>query len=195
MKKILLIAGIISASSTLTLSAQNIADIDYGSTPALGGALFYGTDAAQADSISVGYFSTGAANIALTNWVTLATDSTFEAAGFNTASGTDLDVTAGVNKDAWVLISDAGGNGLARLDSWVSISGGVSPSPKSSLDYTFGSTATVATITGINVTIADSAGQGAQGVSISVGVVPEPSTYALLVGALALGFVAIRRRK
>ena len=31
--------------------------------------------------------------------------------------------------------------------------------------------------------------------SISVGVVPEPSTYAMLAGALALGYVMIRRRK
>ena len=179
----------------LTLNAQNIANIDYGSDPAAGGALFFGTDAAAADSISVGYFSTGSANVALTNWVSLGTDSTFESGAFNMANAVAVDVTAGVGLDAWVLITDAGGIGLARLNSWTTITGDIAPTPPSSLAYTFGSTATASTITGLNVTIVDSAGQGGSGVSISVAAVPEPSTIALLFGFIAFTWVAIRRRK
>lgn len=46
----------------------------------------------------------------------------------------------------------------------------------------------------INVTMLDT-GYGGQGITLNTAAIPEPSTYAAIVGALALGLVAWRRRQ
>ncbi len=53
----------------------------------------------------------------------------------------------------------------------------------------------IITINGVDMTNVDVTDMGNGYWSYSVAVVPEPSTYALIFGALALGFVAYRRRK
>ena len=161
----------------------------------LGGALFQGTDANAADSITLGYFS-GTANAALTGWTALgAPDTTFNvSSGLNGAAFEGLDVTSAVGKEAWILVTDAALTGLVRANSWVNISGGTSPSPPATLVYTFGSSDSTATVTTLgNVVITDNGGFNGTGIAIALAV-PEPGTYALIIGALALAWVAIRRR-
>lgn len=180
-----------------TSAFAGLADINFGSASAAGAAGFYGTDAAAADSITLGYF-TGTANAELTGWVVLGTDSNFEQApiGFNTGFLDDVDTTAGDGSDAWLLVSDGSDFGLLRANDWVDITGATNPSPPSPLSYQFDSGDSAAGISTLgNIVIADGGGAGGSGISATVTAVPEPSTFAALAGFLALGCVALRRRK
>jgi hypothetical protein len=193
MKKLLLLAGILSAG--LSANAQSIANIDYGSAPEVGGALFFGTDSNAADSISIGYFS-GAANLTLDGWTSFGSDSAFENGAFNMAAAANADVTAATGSVAWILISDGSDYGLITNGSWSTISGAASPATPTALAYTFGGSDISSETTSLGVSITDNGGNGGAGLGITVlGAVPEPSTYALFAGALAFAFVAIRRRK
>ena len=197
MKNKLIITGLVSMLCAFapSVQAQHIANIGYGSFAGIGGAAFLGTDGAAADSIAVGYFS-GAANVDLTGWTAFGTDTTFEnpAIGFNRAVLNSINVTTALNKEAWVLITDAGVQALVRLNAWASVTGAEAPASPTSLDYTFGATATVAGITTMgDVTVQN--GGGVQGSGVSFTLVPEPSTYAALLGLGALvGVVFYRRR-
>lgn len=191
----LLIAGIITLLP-VAVSAQTQANIDYGSDPALGGGQFQGTDGNSADSITLGYFS-GTANADLTGWTTLApADTSFgNSTGFNATSISSADVTSAVGKEAWILITDAALIGLVRANDWASITGVAAPGTPATLTYVFDAADTTSTVTTLgNVTVTDNGGLGGSGISMAIAV-PEPSTYALLIGCLALGWVAIRRRK
>ena len=197
MKNKLIITGLVSMLCAFapSVQAQHIANIDFGSFPGAGGAAFWGTDSAAADSIAVGYFS-GAANIGLTGWTAFGTDTTFEnpATGFNRAVLASVNVTAAAGSDAWVLIADAGIQALVRLNSWASVTGAAAPASPTSLDYTFGATATAAGITTLgDVTVQD--GGGFQGSGVSFTLVPEPATYAALLGIVALVGVVVYRRR
>ena len=197
MKNKLIITGLVSVLCAYSLSAQaQLANISFGSFSGVGGATFLGIDGTAADSISIGYFS-GAANIALNGWTAFGTDSNFEdpASGFNRATLSDVDVTAAVSRDAWVLITDAGVQALVRLNSWASVTGAAAPAPSPTLAYLFGPGATVASITTLGgVTVQDDDGFQGSGVSFTL-VVPEPATYAALLGLVALvGVVFYRRR-
>ena len=177
-------------------TAQSIADIDFGSAPALGGGLFFGTDGSSAESITLGYFS-GTANSDLTGWNALgAADTVFEDSGFNQASLSGVNVTSAAGKEAWILISDAALIGLVRANDWAVISGTEAPSTPTNLAYTFDSSDSSATVSTLgNVTITNNAGQGgSSGISMAIAV-PEPGTFALIFGFMALTWVAIRRRK
>jgi hypothetical protein len=172
-----------------------VANINYGAAPASGGALFIGSDDdLAADSIAIGYF-TGAANAELTGWVQLGVDTSFEQpSGFNIASVTNVDTTAADGLDAWILVSDAGFSGLVRLNTWTALTGADAPTPTPTLAYQLGTADTAAAMSFLgDVVIADGGGFGGTGVSVTV--VPEPSTFAALAGFLALGCVALRRRK
>jgi hypothetical protein len=190
----------LSSSSLLALSAT----INWGSAPAVGGGLFKGEDGASADSITLGYFS-GVANAALTGWSAIQTDNSFNTEqGFNTANATSADVTAANGLDAWILIQDSSLSGLFRANDWVAYSGGdpagdpPSPEPTIAFQLDAGDTAAgISFIQGVGTTLSimDNGGQGGgSGVSIQLSAVPEPSAFALLSGALALGWVMVRRR-
>lgn len=193
--KNLLLLAVMSALLPFAAVAQSIANIDYGSAPALGGGLFVGTDGNSAESITLGYFS-GSANADLTGWTALGTDTSFDTTGgFNQAALSGADVTSAVGKEAWILITDASLTGLVRANDWANISGAAAPSTPTTLTYTFDSGDSAATVTTLgSITITDNAGQGgSSGISMTIAV-PEPGTYALIIGALALVWVAIRRR-
>ena len=180
---------------TLSAQTQQIANIDYGSFPNIGGAAFIGIDGVHAESISIGYFD-GAANIALTGWTAFGTDSTFEipADGINGGNLGNVDVTAAIGKEAWVLITDAGIQALVRLNSWAAGTGAGAPASPPNLDYTFGATATAASSTTLgDVTVQN--GGGYQGSGVSFTLVPEPATYAALLGLGALVGVVLYRRR
>ena len=196
--KIVLFLATISIGAS-SLLGQSIANINFGSAAAAGGGLFTGADGTSADSIAIGYFS-GSANAALTGWSAFNTDTSYNTTGgFNLAGATNVTVDSAIGLDAWILIADGSLSALVRADDWASYSGVVSPGTPASLVYQFDSADTAANIsslaaTGTTLTISDNAGQGgASGVSFQLAV-PEPSSYALLGGLLALTCVMLRRR-
>ena len=184
-----------------SLLGQSIADINYGSAPAVGGGLFLGADGGSADSIAIGYFS-GAANAGLTGWTAFQTDTSWNTTGLNVAAitGVDVDDTSSSGLDAWILFSDDSLTGLVRANDWATISGVVAPGTPAALSYQFDSDDTAANISslagaGTTLTITDNGGfQGSSGVGFQLTAVPEPSAYALLGGLLALTCVMLRRR-
>lgn len=191
MKKLCSIVAFVALSTT---AFSQVANINYGSVAALGGALFQGSDGSSADSISIGYF-TGSANAALTGWVSIQQDTSFNTStGFNTGAGTNFDVSSAIGLDAWILVADGSESGLIRGNDWATISGATAPTPTPTLAYQFGDSYSSSNVTILgDIAVTNNAGQGGTGISVSV--VPEPSTYAMLAGALALGYVMVRRRK
>jgi len=183
-----------------SLLGQSIADINYGSAAALGGGLFQGADGASADNIAIGFFS-AAASADLTGWTAFQTDTTFNTTGgFNTAAITDVDVTAAVGKDAWILFTDGALSALVRANDWASWSGVESPGTPASLVYQFDLNDTATGISslaavGTSLSVTNSGGQGGSGLGFQItAAVPEPSAYALLGGLFALTCVMLRRR-
>lgn len=200
MKNKLIITGLVSVLCAFAPSIQaQLANIGYGSLAGPGAAVFLGIDGAKADSITLGCFDASTANIALTGWTEFVTDSNFDdhipTVGINTGTLSDFDVSSALNKEVWVLITDAGVQALVRLNSWASITGAVAPASPTNLDYTFGPGATVASITTLGgVTVQDDDGFQGSGVSFTL-VVPEPATYAAVLGLVTLvGVVFYRRR-
>ena len=194
-KHLLLLAGFI-ALLPASVIAQSRADIVYGSESAAGGGLFQGTDGNSADSITIGYFS-GTANAGLTGWVALGAANTnfTTTTGFNPASLGSVNVTSAVGKEAWILITDAALVGLVRADDWASITGVAAPGAPEPLTYVFDAADSTSTVTTLgNVVVTNNGGLSGSGISMAIAV-PEPGTFALLFGFMALTWVAIRRRK
>ena len=187
------LVALLVALAPTSLLAQ-VADINFGSAAATGGAFFQGTDGNSADSITLGYFD-ATANAALTGWNALVVDSDFNTTtGFNIGAVTNFDVAAASGKAAWILVTDGVLNGLVRANDWVNISGSIPPAPTTQLVYQLDTNDSTSTVTTLgNVIVTDSAGQGGTGILVAVAV-PEPGTYALILGALALTWVALRRR-
>lgn len=189
MNKLLKLVAFMAVGS-LSVQAQNIADISFGSAAALGGALWVGADGAAADSISIGYFVENDTSLA---YQVIATDTTFENGAFNAFGfAGNQDVTAITGYTAWVQISDAAGVGYITSSQWVTYSGVAAPSPPTALNYELGATAVVGDITTLGLASVSAPGfGGSSGVTIAV---PEPSTASLIAGMLALGSVMLRRR-
>ena len=189
MNKLLKLVAFMAVGS-LSVQAQNIADISFGSAAALGGALWVGADGAAADSISIGYF---VGNNTSNAFATITTDSTFENGAFNAFGfAGNQDVTAITGYTAWVQISDAAGVGYITSSQWDAYSGVAAPSPPTALNYELGATAVVGDITTLGLASVLYPGFG--GSSGLTTAVPEPSSATLLAGLLALGSVMLRRR-
>jgi len=200
MKKtnILLIGALLSAGASSLIAG--VANINYGSVIAPGGSQFFGSDSAAADSISIGFFAGDVVNADLTGWTSFATNSTFGPGALSSSSVANADTTAADGLTAYLLVQDGGLSGLFSLNSWAKYSGTVAPATPATLSFQFGASDTAANVIGVAgagtaISVADAGGFGGSGVSISLSVVPEPSTYAALSGLLALGYVMVRRRR
>jgi hypothetical protein len=97
----------------------------------------------------------------------------------------------------WLAINSTLGTAYIRGNTFAALASASAPTPTPTNNYTLGATESASVISvssdGLGVLITDGAGIFGSGVSISV--VPEPSTYALIAGFAAFVLVAIRRRK
>jgi hypothetical protein len=195
---LILISAFVSVGSSSLMGLS--ANITYGSTPAVGGALFQGEDGLSADSIAIGFF-TAAANAELTGWTAIQTDTTFNTTGgFNSASIDSADVTSANGLDAWILILDGSLTGLIRANDWAAYSGIAAPGSPSTLTYELDLSDSLSTVSFLQssstlVNITNSGGQGGSGIGVQLTAVPEPSSYAAFAGLLALAAVINRRRR
>lgn len=199
MKKVLSLLAAISVSSSVLVAG--VADIGYGSAAAAGGANFL-----NSTSVSLGYFDADTFSADLTGWNALATNSTDGVGtGWYYESLASLDTTAAEGSTAYLLFTTGSLNGFVTSASWDTFSGATPPATPPVLDYTIGASATAASLTtlagtGATVTVTDgqgtdfAGGYNGDGVSFTLSAVPEPSSYALLGGLLALTCVMLRRR-
>jgi hypothetical protein len=205
-KKISSLVLVVTLSAGASSLVAGVANINFGSANALGGSQFFGADATAADSIAIGFFAGNTVNTDLTGWTAFATDSVFETSGFNSASAASVDTTAADGLDAYLLITDGSLSALVRLNSWAAYTGTVPPAAPSQLAFQFGSgdtSANVLTFAAAGTVVSVTDGQGTNfsggfsgnGISVSLSVVPEPSSYAALAGLCALGAVLVRRRR
>ena len=199
MKKVLSLLAALSVSSSALVAG--VANLAFGSATEAGGANFLGSS-----SDSVGYFTGDVFSADLTDWNSLATNSTdLVGTGFFAGSASSVDTTDGSGLQAYLLFTDGSLNGFVTSNSWANLSGTDAPAPPPSLSYLIGSSDSSATLsafagTGASVTMTD--GQGSDflggysgsGVSIALSAIPEPSSYALLGGLFALTCVMLRRR-
>lgn len=202
MKKtnILLFGAALSVGASSLMAG--VANINYGSVIAPGGSQFFGSDAAAADSISIGYFAGDVVNTDLTGWTSFGTNAAFGPGAMSSASIANADTTAADGLSAYLLIVDGGLSGLVALNSWNDYSGTVAPATPASLVYQIGGGDTAADLTsfaaaGTAISIVNGGGFGGNGVGVSITLtaVPEPSTFAALAGLCALGAVMVRRRR
>ena len=185
MKKLINIIAFIAITPLISFAQD--ASVSFGSAPAVGGALFLGIDS-----------------------ITLVDDVYGSIAGISTIvpgvgpGGVDgyATITETINNvtfagTPWLAINSTLGTAYIRGNAFAALASASAPTPTPINSYTLGATESESVISvssdGLDVIITDNAGIFGQGVSISV--VPEPSTYALIAGFAAFILVAIRRRK
>jgi hypothetical protein len=185
MKKLINIIAF-TAITPLISFAQD-ASVSFGSAPAVGGALFLDIDS-----------------------ITLVDDVYGAIAGISTIvpgvgpGGVDgyATITETINNvtfagTPWLALTSSDGTAYIRGNAFAALASASAPTPTPINSYTLGATESASVISvssdGLDVIITDGAGIFGSGVSISV--VPEPSTYALIAGFAAFVLVAIRRRK
>ena len=185
MKKLINIIAFIAITPLISFAQD--ASVSFGSAPALGGALFVGIDSITlVDDVygSIAGISTIVPGVGPGG-----------VSGYANITETLNNVTfAGT---PWLALTSSAGTAYIRGNTFAALASASAPTPTPTNNYTLGATESASVITvsedGLGVIITDNAGIFGQGVSISV--VPEPSTYALIAGFAAFVFVAIRRRK
>jgi len=189
MKKIISILAI-AAISPLISQAQENADFSFGSSIGFGGALFD-----NSNNITLGFMDSGVFT-SLSGSINTGNDP-FGNAGY---ANNSFSVTTGVNASAigsamYIKLSSAAGDAYITDSTWSVISTATSPATPP-LNQALIGHANAGQISaadaGLGIRVV-SGGIGGTGLTISV--VPEPSTYALIAGFAAFVFVAIRRRK
>ena len=179
-------------SLTLTGSVfGQAANAVWGTAAAAGGALFFDASGAGLSEISLGYFAGGDTSGAFTS-VASHTYTAGPPAGFLNASTALTGITYS-GETAWLRLGDSTSTSYVTDSSWATFSGTTAPAAPSTYNISIGSSTSAADLTLINAVAVDGGGFTGSGVSISV--VPEPSTYALIAGFAAFLFAAIRRRK
>ena len=185
MKKLINIIAFIAITPLISFAQD--ASVSFGSAPAVGGALFVGIDS-----------------------ITLVDDVYGSIAGISTivpgpgpGGGSGYaNITETLNNvtfagTPWLALTSSAGTAYIRGNTFAALASASAPTPTPINSYTLGATESASVISvsseGLGVLITDNAGLFGQGVSISV--VPEPSTYALIAGFAAFVLVAIRRRK
>lgn len=168
-----------------------------------------GTLLTSANSVAgIGYFSSTPSSFSadttiFDNFVFLASgtvDTTYD--GELDTTATNVDVTAANGKQAYLAFfkgitdvtnyANAVELGLVSALTWDNFSGAGAPSPPTLLNYTFGKTTIGAGVL-ISSEEDDSRFASGEGFNYLTAAVPEPSTYALLFGSLALLYVLRRR--
>ena len=186
MKKLINIIAFIAITPLISFAQD--ASVSFGSAPALGGALFV-----DIDSITLVDDVYGA--IAGISTIVPGPGPIPGSTGYANITETINNVTfAGT---PWLALTSSAGTAYIRGNTFAALASASAPTPTPINSYTLGATESASVISvspdGLDVIITDGAGLAGQGVSISV--VPEPSTYALIAGFAAFVFVAIRRRK
>ena len=185
MKKLINIIAFIAITPLISFAQD--ASVSFGSAPALGGALFVGIDSITlVDDV---YGSIAGISSIVPGVGPGGVD------GYATITETINNVTfAGT---PWLALTSSAGTAYIRGNTFAALASASAPTPTPINSYTLGATESASVISvsseGLGVLITDNAGIFGQGVSISV--VPEPSTYALIAGFAAFVLVAIRRRK
>ena len=185
MKKLINIIAFIAITPLISFAQD--ASVSFGSAPAVGGALFVGIDSITlVDDV---YGSIAGISSIVPGVGPGGVD------GYATITETINNVTfAGT---PWLALTSSAGTAYIRGNTFAALASASAPTPTPINSYTLGATESASVISvsseGLGVLITDNAGIFGQGVSISV--VPEPSTYALIAGFAAFVLVAIRRRK
>ena len=185
MKKLINIIAFIAITPLISFAQD--ASVSFGSAPAVGGALFVGIDSITlVDDV---YGSIAGISSIVPGVGPGGVD------GYATITETINNVTfAGT---PWLALTSSAGTAYIRGNTFAALASASAPTPTPINSYTLGATESASVISvsseGLGVLITDGAGLFGQGVSISV--VPEPSTYALIAGFAAFVLVAIRRRK
>ena len=185
MKKLINIIAFIAITPLISFAQD--ASVSFGSAPAVGGALFVGIDSITlVDDV---YGSIAGISSIVPGVGPGGVD------GYATITETINNVTfAGT---PWLALTSSAGTAYIRGNTFAALASASAPTPTPINSYTLGATESASVLSvsseGLGVLITDNAGIFGQGVSISV--VPEPSTYALIAGFAAFVLVAIRRRK
>lgn len=188
MKKIISILAI-AALTPLASQAQN-ADFSFGSSVGFGGALFDNSNTITLGFMDGGSFQGLSADIAVGN-------DPFGNAGYanNSFSMAPVAPASAVGEAMYIKLSSDLGDAYITDSSWSVISAATPPAtPPLNAALIGHADASLISADGSGLGVAVvSGGIGGSGLTISV--IPEPSTYALLAGFAAFLLVAIRRRK
>lgn len=187
MKKIISILAIM-AITPLVSQAEN-ADFSFGSSIGFGGALFD-----NSNSITLGFFDSGVFT-SLSSDVATGNDPFGNAGYANNSFSSNPVVASALGQAMYIKLSADAGSAYITDSAWAVIAG-TNPPATPPLNAALIGHANAGQISadssGLDVLVA-SGGIGGSGLTISV--VPEPSTYALIAGFAAFLLVAIRRRK
>ena len=181
MKNLLLIFSVLLSTS---LSASIAVSVTYGSYVGMNTMSFW-----NIDTVTVGYWESGS-DIFTPLHSTDVTDGPF---GTRLALGfyQDNDFDGDFFETPWLLVQRGVQTGYIQSLDWAPIALATAPSPPSQSTIVHSGTDTSSLLLkggGLWVFGTNSLG------GLDVGFIPEPSTYALIFGGLALAFVALRRK-
>lgn len=186
MRKIIFLLSTVAITPLLS-QVQN-ADFSFGSAVGFGGALFH-----SSNTIALGFFDSGVFT-SISGDIAVGNDP-FGNHGYANHSFSSNPVPASaIGQEMYIKLSQDYGDAYITDSGWATISATTPPAtpPLNAALIGHGNAGQISVaLSGLDV-VTVSGGIG--GTGLSIGSIPEPSTYALILGAVALGF-AFRRRK